>query len=91
VLGCELQKKTKNKLFVIVFFLSIFIYVWQQNISTSLAYQISYLNKIYENAIAKNDNLKLKINNILSTDNMYKIAKEKKFVFPNKNSIVYIK
>jgi cell division protein FtsL len=87
VLGCELQKNNKYKLYVL---LSVFIYVWQQNISIRLAYKISYLNNIYEQALIENDTLKLKINNILSLDKMYKIAKKKNFTFPKKNSIFYI-
>jgi predicted glycosyltransferase involved in capsule biosynthesis len=70
--------------------LSIFIYVWQQNIGIRLAYKISYLNNIYEQILAENDILKLKINTILSIDTIYQIAKERNFAFPNKNSIFYI-
>jgi hypothetical protein len=82
-----LRKNNRLKLFIV---LSVFIYVWQQNISIKLAYKISYLNNIYEQLLAENDILELKINNILSIDTMYKRAKEKNFDFPNKRSILYI-
>jgi cell division protein FtsL len=70
--------------------LSAFIYLWQQNTATRFAYRVSNLQAVYDKISLENDFLKLKINSILALEKMDRIAKEKKFFRPGKNSIVYI-
>ncbi|MDR0401412.1 MAG: hypothetical protein LBH27_00150 [Endomicrobium sp.] len=76
-------------IFVIVI-LSIFIYIWQQNISIWYAYKINNLQIKYDRISSENDYLKSKINSILSLEKMDKIAKEKNFSIPDEKSIIYI-
>ncbi|MDR0985300.1 MAG: hypothetical protein LBL53_02320 [Endomicrobium sp.] len=78
-------------IYIIIVFIIIFIYIWQQNTSIRLAYRISKLNNIYERIDADNDSLKLNINSILSLEKMNNVAKNKKLHHPNVNSIIYVR
>ncbi|MDR3281418.1 MAG: hypothetical protein LBS78_00080 [Endomicrobium sp.] len=75
---------------LILAILSAFVYLWQQNTSVRLAYKVSSLQVVYDKINSENDFLKLKINSILALEKMDKIAREKNFFRPDKNSIVYI-
>ncbi|MDR0956488.1 MAG: hypothetical protein LBL77_01280 [Endomicrobium sp.] len=80
----------KSFLLITFIIFSIFVYLWQQNISTRLAYKVNNLQVEYDKINSENDILRLKINSILSLEKMYKIANEKGLLCPDEKSIIYI-
>ncbi|MDR1523318.1 MAG: hypothetical protein LBS29_05145 [Endomicrobium sp.] len=80
----------KSFFFILLLIISVFVYLWQQNTSLRFAYKISALQTEYNNIIAENDNLRLKINSMLALEKMYKIAKDKNFITADEQNIVYI-
>jgi cell division protein FtsL len=80
----------KSFLLIISIVISIFIYLWQQNASTRLAYKVSNLQVEYDKINSENDILRLKINSVLSLEKMYKIASEKGLSRPDEKTIDYI-
>jgi cell division protein FtsL len=80
----------KSFLAFVLIILSVFIYLWQQNTSTRLAYKLSSLQLEYDKISSENKSLQMKINLILALDKMHKIAEEKNLSTPSESSIVYI-
>ncbi|MDR2458076.1 MAG: hypothetical protein LBD41_06315 [Clostridiales Family XIII bacterium] len=75
---------------VIFLIISVFVYLWQQNMSMKLAYKVSALQSDYDKLNSENDVLRLKINSNLALEKMDRIAKEKKFSRPDEKHVNYI-
>ncbi|MDR3195436.1 MAG: hypothetical protein LBT58_01395 [Endomicrobium sp.] len=69
---------------------TIFVYLWQQNMSMRLAYKVSALQSDYDKLNSENDILRLKINSNLALEKMDKIAKEKNLLRPDEKHIIYV-
>ncbi|MDR3307195.1 MAG: hypothetical protein LBS61_06030 [Endomicrobium sp.] len=70
--------------------ITIFVYLWQQNMSMRLAYKASALQSDYDKFNSENDILRLKINSNLALEKMDKIAKEKNLLRPDEKHIIYV-
>jgi cell division protein FtsL len=75
---------------VIFLIVSVFVYLWQQNMSMKLAYKMSALQSDYDKLNSENDILRLKINSNLALEKMDRIAKEKNFSRPDEKHVNYI-
>jgi cell division protein FtsL len=81
----------RKPFFLVVFLIiTVFAYLWQQNMSMRLAYKVSALQSEYDKLNSENDALKLKINSILALEKMDKIAKEKNLSCPDEKHVIYI-
>jgi cell division protein FtsL len=70
--------------------ITIFVYLWQQNMSMRLAYKVSSLQSDYNKLNSENDILRLKINSNLALEKLDKIAKKNNLLRPDENHIIYI-
>jgi hypothetical protein len=70
--------------------ITIFVYLWQQNMSIRLAYKVSFLQSDYDKLNSENDILRLKINSNLALEKMDKVAKENNLLRPDEKHIIYI-
>jgi cell division protein FtsL len=70
--------------------ITIFVYLWQQNMSMRLAYKVSSLQSDYDKLNSENDILRLKINSNLALEKMDKIAKKNNLLRPDEKHIIYI-
>jgi cell division protein FtsL len=75
---------------VLLIIIMIFVYLWQQNMSITLAYKLSSLQSDYNKLNSENDILRLKINSNLALEKMDKIAKKNNLLRPDEKHIIYI-
>jgi cell division protein FtsL len=80
----------KSFFLVIFLIISVFVYLWQQNMSMKLAYKVSALQSDYDKLNSENDALRLKINSNLALEKMDRIAKEKNLSRPDEKHVIYI-
>jgi cell division protein FtsL len=81
----------RKSFFLVIFLIfSVFVYLWQQNMSMRLAYKVSALQSDYDKLNSENDVLRLKINSNLALEKMDRIAKEKKLSRPDEKHVIYI-
>jgi cell division protein FtsL len=65
-------------------------YVWQQTQADRLAYKVENLEKESERMEQVNDNLRLKINSLLSLERLNQVASEKKLAVPDKSKCIFL-
>jgi cell division protein FtsL len=75
---------------VISLIITVFVYLWQQNMSMRLAYKVSALQSECDKLNSENDSLRFKINSNLALEKMDKIAKEKNLSRPDDKHVIYI-
>ena len=80
----------KNFYWLILLAFILTFYVWQQTQADRLAYKVESLEKDSEKLEQENDNLRLRINHLLSLERLNQVASEKKLAAPDKSKCIFL-